>query len=60
MLRANILAELAAQYMISDRPEEAIVRATSALEIAPPDARRSASIAANIRGGTLIALGTNR
>ena len=36
MLRANILAELAAQYMISDRPEEAIVRATSALEIAPP------------------------
>ena len=57
MLRANILAELAAQYMISDRPEEAIVRATSALEIAPADARRSASIAANIRGGTLIALG---
>jgi DNA-binding CsgD family transcriptional regulator/tetratricopeptide (TPR) repeat protein len=57
MLRANILAELAAQYMISDRPEEAIVRATSALEIAPADAPRSASIAANIRGGTLIALG---
>jgi DNA-binding CsgD family transcriptional regulator/tetratricopeptide (TPR) repeat protein len=57
MLRANILAELAAQYMISDRPEEAIVRATSALEIATDDARRSASIAANIRGGTLIALG---
>ena len=57
MLRAGILAELAAQYMISDRPEEAIVRATSALEIAPDDAPRSASIAANIRGGTLIALG---
>ena len=53
MLRANILAELAAQYMITGRIEEAISSATRALEEAPPDARRTRSIAANIRGGTL-------
>ena len=53
MLRANILAELAAQYMITGRIDEALSAASRALEEAPPEAGRTRSIAANIRGGTL-------
>lgn len=53
MLRANILAELAAQYMITGRIEEALAAASRSLDEAPADARRTRSIAANIRGGTL-------
>ena len=52
MLRANILAEMAAQYMVSGREDDAIAAATLALEIAPESARRSKSVAANVRGGT--------
>ncbi len=54
MLRANILAESAAQYMVSGRPAEAIAAASEALELAPEAAHRTRSIAANVRGGTLI------
>ncbi len=54
MLRANILAETAAQYMVSGRPEQAIAAATEALELAPETAHRTRSIAANVRGGTLV------
>ncbi|MCU1418587.1 MAG: helix-turn-helix transcriptional regulator [Schumannella sp.] len=54
MLRANILGEVAAQYMVSGRVDEAIAASTEALEIAPPTAHRSRSVAANIRGGTLL------
>ena len=53
MLRANILAELSAQYMITGRIEEALAASSRSLDEAPPDARRTRSIAANIRGGTL-------
>jgi DNA-binding CsgD family transcriptional regulator/tetratricopeptide (TPR) repeat protein len=53
MLRANILAEVAAQYMVSGRIDDALAAATKSLEEAPDDARRTRSIAANIRGGTL-------
>ena len=53
MLRANILAEVAAQYMVTGRIEEALAASTRSLDEAPPEARRTRSIAANIRGGTL-------
>jgi DNA-binding CsgD family transcriptional regulator/tetratricopeptide (TPR) repeat protein len=57
MLRANILGELAARYMMSGREDEAIATATEALEIAPESAHRSKSVAANIRGGTHVHAG---
>jgi DNA-binding CsgD family transcriptional regulator/tetratricopeptide (TPR) repeat protein len=57
MLRANILGELAAQYMVSGREERAIAAATEALETAPASARRSRSVAANVRGGVHIHAG---
>ncbi|QEO10173.1 helix-turn-helix transcriptional regulator [Protaetiibacter larvae] len=57
VLRAAILAEAASKYMVSGRSELALERATEALAIAPPDARRSRSVAANILGGTLTHLG---
>ncbi|MEO8263590.1 MAG: AAA family ATPase [Pseudolysinimonas sp.] len=57
MLRANILGEMAAQYMVSGREADAIAAATEALEIAPESARRSKSVAANVRGGTHVHAG---
>jgi DNA-binding CsgD family transcriptional regulator/tetratricopeptide (TPR) repeat protein len=57
MLRANVLGEMAAQYMVSGRSDEAIDAATLALEIAPESARRSKSVAANVRGGTHVHAG---
>ncbi|MEO5920113.1 MAG: LuxR C-terminal-related transcriptional regulator, partial [Pseudolysinimonas sp.] len=57
MLRANILGEVAAQYMISGGEEAAIAAATEALEIAPESAHRSRSVAANVRGSTHIHAG---
>jgi DNA-binding CsgD family transcriptional regulator len=48
---------MAAQYMVSGRDDDAIAAATLALEIAPESARRSKSVAANVRGGTHIHAG---
>ena len=53
-LRAEILVELAAQYMVAGRGPDAIGASGAALEAAPHDAHRSRSFAANIRGGTLL------
>jgi DNA-binding CsgD family transcriptional regulator/tetratricopeptide (TPR) repeat protein len=57
MLRAGTLADLAAQYMVSGHSDKAVALASEALDIAPPEARRSASVAANVRGGTYVHTG---
>ncbi len=56
-LRAGLLAEAASKYMVSGQSELAIAAATEALAIAPPDASRTRSVAANVRAGTLVHLG---
>jgi DNA-binding CsgD family transcriptional regulator/tetratricopeptide (TPR) repeat protein len=52
VLRADVLAELASQYMVSGRGESAIAAATEVLQNAPTEAHRSRSFAANMLGGT--------
>jgi DNA-binding CsgD family transcriptional regulator len=56
-LRSGLLAEAASKYMVSGQSERAIEAATQALELAPPHAGRTRSIAANVRAGTLVHLG---
>jgi DNA-binding CsgD family transcriptional regulator len=56
--RAAAQAELAFHYMIAGRTDEAIEVATAVLDAAPPDARRSRSFAANLRGSTLVHRGS--
>ena len=56
-LRAGLLAEAASKYMVSGQSELAIEAATRAIELAPPDAGRTRSVAANVRAGTLVHLG---
>ena len=57
MLRTNILAELASHYMINGRTDDAMRATTAVLDEADPAWTRSRSIAANIRGGTLLHAG---
>ncbi|AYF99157.1 helix-turn-helix transcriptional regulator [Protaetiibacter intestinalis] len=57
LLRAGILSEAASKYMVSGRSEQAIGASTRALELAPADAGRIRSVAANVRAGTLAHLG---
>lgn len=56
-LRAGLLAEAASKFMVSGMSDQAIEAATEAIRLAPPDASRTRSIAANIRAGTLVHLG---
>lgn len=56
-LRANVLAEMSSKYMLRGHSDKAIAAATEAMRIAPPDAPRTRSIAANVRAGTLVHLG---
>ncbi|WP_168627393.1 helix-turn-helix transcriptional regulator [Cryobacterium sp. BB307] len=56
VLRTWILAELAAQYMLIGNLDDGIRRATEALENAPREARRFASVAANVRGCSRLSL----
>ncbi len=56
-LRAGLLAEAASKYMVSGQSERALAAATEAIALAPPDASRIRSIAANVRAGTLTHLG---
>jgi len=56
-LRAGLMAEAASKYMVSGQSERAIQTATEAIAIAPPDATRIRSVAANVRAGTLVHLG---
>ncbi len=56
-LRAGLLAEAASKYMVSGRSDEALAASSDAIAIAPPDAARIRSIAANVRAGTLTHLG---
>ncbi len=53
-LRAEILVELAAQYMVAGRGTEALDAAARAAEEAPTEASRTRSFAANMRGATLL------
>jgi DNA-binding CsgD family transcriptional regulator len=56
-LRAGLLAEAASKYMVSGQSAHALEAATEAIALAPPDAARTRSVAANVRAGTLIHLG---
>jgi DNA-binding CsgD family transcriptional regulator/tetratricopeptide (TPR) repeat protein len=56
-LRAALLAEASSKFMVSGQSEQAIAAATEAIRLAPPDASRTRSIAANVRAGTLVHLG---
>jgi len=56
-LRAGLLAEAASKYMVSGRNERALEAATEAIALAPADASRIRSVAANVRAGTLTHLG---
>ncbi|MGN6273302.1 MAG: helix-turn-helix transcriptional regulator [Protaetiibacter sp.] len=56
-LRAGLLAEASSKFMVSGQSEQAIAAATEAIRLAPPDASRTRSIAANVRAGTLVHLG---
>jgi predicted ATPase len=53
-LRAEILVELAAQYMVAGRGAKALEAAALAADEAPPEASRTRSFAANVRGATLL------
>lgn len=56
-LRAQLLTELAARYMLAARFDEAVALTARAIDEADPDAEALRSVAHNIRGSSLVAAG---